>query len=109
MERGDIYMADLKPTFGQEQAGQRPVIVLTVRAFNAKNAAIVCPITSGGEAARLQGFAVSLSGTGLRTTGAVLCHQVRVLDLIARRARKIERAPDVVIDEVMAKVAAILS
>jgi hypothetical protein len=45
---------------------------------------------------------VSLHGTGLGTTGVVLCNQVRTLDLKARKAKRLERAPAHVIEDVLA-------
>lgn len=102
MERGDIYMVDLDPTRGQEQRGTRPVMIISRKAFNAHNPPLICPITSGGMAKRLAGFTVSLASTGMQTTGVVLCNQLRALDIADRRGRRIERASDNVIDEVMA-------
>ena len=63
--------------------------------------AIVAPITNGGAFARQNGFSVSLLGTGLQTTGVIRCDQIRTLDLVARQAKKIEHAPDFIIEEVM--------
>jgi mRNA interferase ChpB len=108
MDRGDIYLVDLEPTRGAEQRGRRPVMVITRAAFNKYNPPWVCPITAGGVGLRLAGFTVSLVGTGLRTTGVVLCSQVRTLDLKERRGKRIERAPGAIIDEVMAAVADVL-
>ncbi len=102
MERGDIFDVDLEPTKGREQRGRRPVIVVTTKEFNDHNPPIVCPITRGGEYLRLKGFAVSLSGMGMRTDGVVLCSQPRTLDISARRGKLVERAPDGIIDEVLA-------
>ena len=102
MERGDIFDVGLEPTKGREQRGRRPVLVVTTKEFNQHNAPIVCPITGGGESVRLKGFAVSLSGTGLKTDGVVLCNQPRTLDISARRGKRIERAPDNIVDEVLA-------
>jgi mRNA-degrading endonuclease toxin of MazEF toxin-antitoxin module len=65
---------------------------------------VVLPITSGGNFARMAGFAVSLMGTGLKTTGIVRCDQPRALDLKARAGRKLESVPDFVMDEVLARV-----
>ena len=69
MERGDIFDVDLRPMKGREQRGRRPVLVVTTKEFNQHNAPIVCPIIGGGASARLKGFAVSLSGTALKTDG----------------------------------------
>jgi mRNA-degrading endonuclease toxin of MazEF toxin-antitoxin module len=65
---------------------------------------VVLPITTGGGFARTAGFAVSLMGTGLQTTGVVRCDQPRALDLKARGAKKLEAVPDAIIDEVLSKV-----
>jgi mRNA interferase ChpB len=107
MDRGDIWHVDLNPTQGREQANRRYVLVLTLRAFNQLGTPIVAPITTGGDFARMQGLAVSLSGAGTSATGVVLCHQLRALDLRARNAKFNERAPEFIVDEVLAKVAAL--
>ena len=108
MERGDIFDVDFEPTKGREQRGRRPVIVVTTKEFNRHNAPIVCPITGGGESSRLKGFTVSLSGTGMKSDGVVLCNQPRTLDISARRGKRIERAPDGIIDDVLAALQDIL-
>jgi mRNA-degrading endonuclease toxin of MazEF toxin-antitoxin module len=105
-ERGQIYHVDLDPTAGHEQSGFRPILVVTQKLFNTSGTPIVCPITHGGAYARNRGFAVELAGT--KTHGVVLCHQLRALDLQARNARYIEIVPEEILDEVMARIAAIL-
>ena len=35
--RGDIILADLNPTIGHEQAGKRPVLVLSHEVFNKRS------------------------------------------------------------------------
>lgn len=106
MERGDIYLVSLDPTEGSEQRGRRPVLVVSAGAFNRLTGVpVVLPITTGGAFARTAGFAVSLVGSGTETTGVVRCDQPRALDLRARRGRKIERAPEYIVDEVLARVA----
>ena len=106
MERGDIYLVSLDPTQGHEQQGRRPVLVVSPGAFNRlTKVPIVLPITTGGNFARTRGFAVSLAGVGTRTTGVVRCDQPRALDLDARGGRKLESVPEVIIDEVLAKLA----
>jgi mRNA interferase ChpB len=104
MERGDIWHVDLNPTKGREQANPRYVLILTPRNFNQLGTPIVAPITSGGNFARDQGFAVSLSGAGINATGVVLCNQLRALDMRARNAKFVEKVPDFIMDEVLARV-----
>ncbi|MDO9416307.1 type II toxin-antitoxin system PemK/MazF family toxin [Pararhizobium sp.] len=104
MERGDIWHVNLEPTSGREQAGARYVLILTEKIFNRIGTPVVAPITTGGEFARFQGLAVSLSGAGTKSSGVVLCSQLRSIDLKARGGRFIERAPEFIIDEVLARV-----
>ena len=105
MDRGDIWRVELDPVEGREQARFRPVLVLTPRAFNALGTPVVAPVATVGDFARARGFAVSLMGAGTATTGIVLCHQIRALDLRARGGRFVERAPREVVEEVLARVA----
>jgi mRNA-degrading endonuclease toxin of MazEF toxin-antitoxin module len=105
-ERGEIYVVSLDPTQGHEQQRRRPVLVVSPGAFNRLTMApIVVPITTGGNFARIRGFAVSLAGSGTRTTGVVRCDQPRALDLDARGGQKLETVPPGVIDDVLAKLA----
>jgi mRNA-degrading endonuclease toxin of MazEF toxin-antitoxin module len=110
MERGDIYLVSLDPTMGHEQQGRRPVLVVSPGAFNrVTKVPVVLPITSGGNFARNAGFAVSLMGTGLQTTGIVRCDQPRALDLSARSGRRLETVPPVIMGEVLARLAPIFA
>lgn len=109
MERGDIYLVSLDPTAGHEQQGKRPVLLISPGKFNRLTGVpVVLPITTGGSFARTAGFAVSLAGAGTRTTGVIRCDQPRALDLRARGGKKLEKAPNLIIDEVLAKVSTLL-
>ena len=108
MKRGEIWLVSLDPTSGHEQRGRRPVLIVSPEAFNRiTKVPIVLPITSGGNFARMAGFAVSLSGAGTKTTGIVRCDQPRALDLAARNGRKLETIPDDIVNEVLARVSPI--
>ena len=85
------------------------MLIVSPTAFNLlTKTPIVLPITSGGNFARTAGFAVSLTGAGTQTTGVIRCDQPRALDLGARRARWLEAAPPEIVEEVLAKLTAIL-
>jgi mRNA-degrading endonuclease toxin of MazEF toxin-antitoxin module len=101
LRRGEIYHVSLDPVQGGEQQGARPALVISPDAYNRQNIPIVCPISAGAVGQRLKGLTVSLATCGTRTTGVVLCGQVRSLDLRARKARRIEVAPKEIIDEVV--------
>ena len=106
MKRGEIYLVSLDPSFGHEQQGTRPVLIVSPDRFNAlTHAPIVVPITTGGSFARIAGFTVSLSGAGTRTTGVIRCDQPRPVDLGARNARKLESVPVAIMNEVLALLA----
>jgi len=106
--RSDIVRVNLNPTEGREQQGDyRPALVLTPAAYNATGLAVIAPITQGGDYARYAGFAVTLSGSGTETQGVVLCNQIRTVDLEARGAKRVEAVPEVVMDDVLARVQAL--
>ncbi len=90
--------------------GKHFCLVVSPRAFNARfKLAMVCPISGGAaDTARAAGFLVSLMGLGLRTDGQVHAHQVKSLDWASRQANKVERAPDVVVHEVLACLQSVL-
>lgn len=107
--RGDILALSLDPTKGHEIRGTRPVLVLSADAFNrASGLLLVAPITQGGTASRETGFSVTLMGSGTKTQGIVLCDQTRTVDARARTFKRIERAPDTVVNEALDAVRAIL-
>jgi mRNA-degrading endonuclease toxin of MazEF toxin-antitoxin module len=108
MKRGEIWLVGLDPTQGHEQRGRRPVLIVSPEAFNGvTKVPVVLPITSGGNFARTAGFAVPLDGAGTKTTGIIRCDQPRALDIRARGGRRLECAPDAIVDEVLARVAPI--
>lgn len=110
MQRGDNWIVSLDSTAGHEQRGTRPVVIVSPAAFNELTGTpIVLPITTGGKFARRRGFAVSLDNAGARTTGVIRCDQPRVLDLAARNGRHLETVPEPIMDEVLARLAAILT
>lgn len=107
-DRGDIVSVPLDPVAGHEQEGTRPALVLTTREFNALGDVLVAPISQGGDYARFAGFAVSLSGAGCRTQGVALVNKIRMLDLGARKARKVEKVPREVVEDAIGRLMALL-
>jgi mRNA-degrading endonuclease toxin of MazEF toxin-antitoxin module len=108
MKRGEIWLVSLDPTSGHEQRGRRPVLIVSPDAFNrVTKVPVVLPITSGGNFARMAGFAVPLSAAGTKTTGIIRCDQPRALDLVARAGRKLESIPDTIMGEVLARISPI--
>lgn len=104
--RGDIVKMSFSPQSGHEQAGWRPALVVSPKAYNAASSlALFCPITSSSKG---YPFEVPLLDAGTMA-GVVLADQVRSLDWRARRARYVEPAPAGVVQEVLALLAALVS
>ncbi|MGP0055294.1 MAG: type II toxin-antitoxin system ChpB family toxin [Steroidobacteraceae bacterium] len=104
-ERRDIVIVRLDPVEGQEIRGTgRPALVLTTREFNRLGVVLVAPITQGGDFSRFTGFAISLSGAGCKPQGVALINKLRMLDLVARNAKRVERVPEPVIDDAIGRL-----
>lgn len=77
--RGDIRWADLDPTRGKEQAGLRPVLVLSQEVFNDRSGTVIAvALTSQPQRA---GFPLSLEleSSGLPKRSWVKISQIRTL------------------------------
>lgn len=110
MDRGEIWLVSLDPIAGHEQSGRRPVLIVSPASFNQfTRLPVVVPVTNGGKFARAAGFAVSLDDAGTKTTGVIRCDQPRTIDMQARNGMRLERIPDVIVNEVLARLEAILS
>ncbi|EMK2250165.1 type II toxin-antitoxin system PemK/MazF family toxin [Salmonella enterica subsp. enterica serovar Infantis] len=110
MDRGEIWLVSLDHTAGHEQSGKRPVLIVSPASFNKfTRLPVVVPVTSGGDFARTAGFTVSLDGAGTKTTGVIRCDQPRTIDMGARNGKRLERIPEAVVNEVLARLEAILS
>jgi len=102
-EQGDIVRVCLNPTVGRELKGDfRPCLVLTPKSVNKLGMTLIAPITQGGDYSRVHGFTATLMGLGTDTQGIVLVSGVRMMDLVARKATKIETAPLELVDEALA-------
>jgi len=104
-DRGDLVWLSFTPQAGHEQAGHRPALVVSRKSYNGKvGLALLCPITS---AVKGYPFEVALPPGG-RIGGVVLADQIKSLDWRARKVKLEGRAPNDVVDEVMAKVQVLL-
>jgi len=105
-ERGDVVWLDLSPQAGHEQAGRRPAIVVSPRAYNKKvGLALFCPITS-----RVKGYPFEVDlPEGFYVQGVVLADQLRSLDWRARSARLIGAVPAVVMRKVLGRIETLVS
>ncbi len=104
-DRGDIVRVNLNPVVGHEMQGDmRACLVISSAAFNRMaGVSYVAPISQGANYARVAGFTVSLMNSGCKTQGVAIMSMTRPVDLAARGARKLESAPDFVVNEAVAK------
>lgn len=102
---GDLVWLEFDPQAGREQAGRRPALVLSARIYHEKTVlALVCPITSNISP---YPFKVILP-EGALVSGAILADQIKSIDRKARHLSIIGPAPQTVLAEVQAKLAALL-
>ncbi len=105
-DRGDLVWIDFDPQAGHEQAGRRPALVLSPRAYHqAAPFAVVCPITSTRKG---YPFEVPLP-EGLPIGGVVLADQVKSIDRRVRRIEYAGKAPVSVVEEVVARILPLLA
>jgi mRNA interferase MazF len=80
--RGEIWLADLNPTRGSEQAGSRPVLILQNDIINAYTSTLLAvPLTTNLRRASLPSCVRLPQGEGgLASDSVALCHQLRVRD-----------------------------
>jgi len=90
--RGEVYWADLDPVRGREQAGLRPVLILSNDLFNRRSGTVIAiAITSQPQVA---GFPLTfpLPPDCLRRTSWVKISQIRTISVerIGKRAGEID-------------------
>jgi mRNA interferase MazF len=104
-DTGDLIWLSFTPHAGREQAGRRPGLVLSPRAYNGKvGLCLVCPVTSH---AKGYAFEVALPD-GLPVQGVVLADHVKSADWQDRRSEHIGAVPPEVLDEIRAKLKPLL-
>src|SRR5204863_4326642 len=91
--RGEIRWADLNPVKGHEQAGRRPVLVLSHNVFNERSGTVVAVAMTSQEPRA--GFPLTLesSAKGLPKRSWIKIGQVRTLST-DRIGKRIARAAD---------------
>lgn len=104
--RGDAIWINLQPQAGHEQAGRRPVMVLSPSSYNGRvGLALLCPITN-----QRKGYPFEVRiPSRLRVTGVVLADQIKSLDWRERHAEFICALPAETVAEVLAKLTTLMS
>ena len=96
--KGDYVSVAFDPQSGHEQKGRRPALVISSTGFNKHTGlAIVCPLTNTD-----RGFPFHVAVVNdPHVTGFVMVEQVKSIDFHTRDARRIGKASDAVLEEVL--------
>lgn len=104
-KQGDIVYLDFNPQSGHEQRGKRPALILSNKVFNTHlGLSFACPITNTD---RAYPFHIKLNNNH-KTTGFVMCEQVKSLDYNARKITFVEKADSEVVETALALIGSIL-
>ncbi|MES2212669.1 MAG: endoribonuclease MazF [Pseudomonadota bacterium] len=102
-DSGDIVWLQFDPQAGHEQAGHRPALVISPASYNGKTGLMVCcPMTS-----KIKGYPFEVV-IGNDSKGAALADQIKSLDWRASKATRKGKASGFELQEVKAKIAALL-
>jgi mRNA interferase MazF len=104
-DRGDLVWLNFNPQAGREQAKRRPAIVLSPLAYNGKvRLVLVCPITS-----KVKGYPFEVQlPSNLQVSGVILSDQIKSLDWQVREIEFIDKAPTLLVQEVVGKIKTLL-
>ena len=106
LERGDFVIIDFNPQAGREMMKRRPGIVVSPSAYNNNSAVVlVCPITTKSKGSPWE---VSIP-EGLSVEGYVRVDHLKSMDTVQRGAIKVGMAPKQIIEEVLAKLAPLIT
>jgi mRNA interferase MazF len=92
--RGDIVWADLDPARGREQAGRRPVVVISADVFNARSGTVIALAVTSQQPRAGFPLTLELTSAKLPKRSWAKMSQVRTLS-VDRIGKKIDRvAPE---------------
>jgi mRNA interferase MazF len=98
--KGDIVWADLNPVQGREQAGRRPVVVVSEDVFNARSGTVIAmAITSQPQRAAFP-LTLEVTGVKLPKPSWVKISQIRTLSVL-RLGKKLGRMSPEEIDHLI--------
>lgn len=98
VKQGDIIKLNFGPTKGHEQSGYRPALVISNNFFNKLSGIrILCPITNTDNSYPLH---IGLDER-TKTTGFILCEQVKAVDISAREHIYVEKVPKDILETVI--------
>src|SRR5215213_5759723 len=98
--RGDVYWAELSPVIGHEQAGERPVIILSHDVFNERSGTVIAVAVTSQEPRA--GFPLSheIATAKLPKRSWVRISQIRTLS-VQRLRKKLSRVAAEELDRIV--------
>lgn len=103
-DRGDVVWVDFDPALGREQKGARPAVILSSAHYSKYSSLMVaCPLTTS-----VKGYPFEVTLVFKGKKAAVLSDQIRSVDWRARKVAKAGAVSEEVINEVNAKISALL-
>ena len=91
--RGEVRWADLNPVRGHEQAGRRPILVLSHDVFNERSGTVIAVALTSQEPRAGFPLALESKATGLSKRSWVKISQIRTLS-VERIGQRIARASE---------------
>lgn len=97
-ERGDVLWMHMTPHAGHEQAGHRPVLVISPASYNRlRGMAVICPISN-----QKKGYPFEVEiPPGLPVTGVILADQMKNLDWRARATAHLASVDEEIVNQVV--------
>lgn len=104
-KRGDVIWLDFDHQKGHEIKKTRPAFVISPERYNKKtHLALVMPITG-----QIKGYPFEIEVSIKTIQGTILSDQIRSVDWVARKAKKIGIAPALVVRKAIENVLLLLS
>jgi mRNA interferase MazF len=91
--RGDVRWADLNPVRGHEQAGRRPVLVISHDVFNERSGTVIAVALTSQEPRAAFPLTLESKAAGLKKRSWVKISQIRTLS-VDRIGQRIARASE---------------
>jgi mRNA interferase MazF len=98
--RGDVFWAELDPTRGNEQAGRRPVLVLSEDVFNERSGTVIAAAITSQEPKAHFPLTIELTSPKMPKRSWVKISQVRTLSVL-RLGKRIGRAKSEEVEQVI--------
>lgn len=106
--RGDVVWADLSPATGRQQAGSRPVVILSHDVFNERSGTVIAVALTSQEPRAGFPLTVELAATRMPKRSWVRVSQIRTLS-VERLGKRIARASPEELDEIVQGLNEIIS